>query len=110
MRFLSDFDKIEGFIKLSEAIKFNEFEVIGYFPYSTATIRSNVKVPRSVYSSIEKELMLKRILDNKIVIICRDLVDFGTDDFAIQFHDSGCRIGGLEDVIGYGGRELKEKI
>jgi len=109
MHFLRQFYNIDGFIKFDEPIKFSDFEIVGFFPYSIASVRSKLKVPRGVYSAIEKELSMRRVLDNKIVIICRDLVDFGTDDFAIQFHDSGCRVGSLEDVVGYGGYELKEK-
>ena len=78
--------------------------MVGYFPYSIASISNKgPKVSRNLFKDLEEKL--RHLMDNKIVIICRDLERFGTDNFAIQFHDFGCRIGKLEDVVGYGGRE-----
>lgn len=106
MRFISDFPKYEYYHKLEEPIKFDGYEVVGFFPYSIASISNKMpKVPRKLFKELETKL--RSIMDNKVVIICRDLERFGTEDFAIQFHDAGCRIGKLEDVTGYGGRELK---
>ncbi len=108
MRFISDFQKFEDFIQLPKPINFDGYEVIGYFPYSLASIKADVpKVPRKLFEELENKL--RGIIDNKVVVIFRDTVNFGTDDFAIQFHDLGCRVGKLEDVVGYGGRELKIK-
>lgn len=105
-RYISDFIHYEQYHQLVEPIKFDGYEVVGFFPYSTASISNKMpKVPRKLFQELETEL--RGIMDNKIVIICRDLERFGTDNFAIQFHDSGCRIGKLEDVTGYAGRELK---
>jgi len=109
MRFLSDFQKIQEFIQLDEPIKFDGYEAVGFFPYSTASISPKVpKVPRKLFQELEESL--RKIMDNKIVVIFRDLENFGTDDFAIQFHDCGCRVGKLEDVVGYGGSQLTNKI
>lgn len=107
-RTISEFDKFKYFNKLEVPIRINnDFEVVGFFGYSLASVRSDLKMPRGAFAELEAKLRTERILDNKIVIICRDLVDFGTDDFAIQFHDSGCRVGKLSDVCGYGGGELE---
>lgn len=108
MRFISDFPNFEDYKQLTDPIKFDGFEVVGFFPYSLASISNKVpKVPRKLFKELEEKL--RQIMDNKIVIICRDLENFGTDDFAIQFHDLGCRVGKLEDVQAYGFGELKLK-
>ena len=108
MRVISDFPKFKDFIQLTEPFKCDGFEVVGYFPYSIASISNKgPKVSRNLFKDLEEKL--RHLMDNKIVIICRDLERFGTDNFAIQFHDYGCRIGKLEDVVGYGGRELTLK-
>ena len=109
MRFLSEFKNIVDFIQLEEPIKFDGYEAVGFFPYSIASISPKVpKVPRKLFQKLEDSL--GKIMDNKIVVIFRDLENFGTDDFAIQFHDCGCRVGKLEDVVRYGGGQLTHKI
>lgn len=106
-RTISDFDKFAHFNKLEVPIRINnDFEVVGFFGYSLASVKSDLKMPRGAFAELEAKLLTEKVLDNKIVVICRDLVDFGTDHFAIQFHDSGCRVGKLSAVCGYGGSEL----
>lgn len=119
MRFLSSFDTIKGYVKLEQPLKVMlglnsgskcEYEIVGYFPYSVATIKNTcVKIPRSFAKDIISTLNTKRLMDNKIVVICKDLVLFGTHDFAVQIHDSGCRIGSLDDVLMYDGTGLVSK-
>jgi len=106
------FKTIEEYIPLDTPINISgAYEVIGFFPYSTAAIKtSGPKVARALFSELEKELSKARIMDNKIVVICRDLVDFGTQNFAVQFHDGGCRLGCLKEVIGYAGSALTFKV
>ena len=105
-------EQYEYFHKLETPIRIGEnnndgFEIIGYFPYSVATIRNSCpKVARIVFKEIEDACKKARFMDNKVVVVCRDLVNFGTHDFAVQFHDSGCRLGYLNDIVGYAGREL----
>ena len=112
---INSLEKYEYYHKLETPIQINEenrkgFEIVGYFPYSIATIRNkHSKVPRRLFKEIEDACHKARFMDNKVVIVCRDLVDFGTDDFAIQFHDLGCRLGSLEDITGYAGSELTLK-
>lgn len=108
----SDFKKYKDYILLDKPIKFGDaYEVVGFFPYSVASIRhSGPKVPRALFAELENVLSKARVMDNKVVIICRDLVNFGTDDFAIQFHDLGCRVGALKEVIGYAGSALTIKL
>ena len=108
MKFIHQFESYQRYIKLDIPIDIGKAEVVGYFPYSTASIQNDSpKIPRKVMSAIEIILSESGIMDNKVVMICRDTERFGTDDFAIQFHDCGVRIGKLEHVVGYGGEELK---
>lgn len=86
--------------------------LLGWFPYEKAQLSNEcVKVPRTVYDGILEAIEsidgCEHILDNKIVLVFKDLVNFNTDDFALQLKDSFGKIGRWEDVIGYGGRELK---
>lgn len=105
------FENIEYYHKLETPIRIGEaYEVVGFFGYSIAAIKNtSVKVPRGLFSELETALHKARLMDNKIVVICRDLVNFGTHDFAVQFHDGGCRLGRLEEVIGYAGSSLTVK-
>jgi hypothetical protein len=105
------FKNIKEYTSLETPIRVDDsYEVVGFFPYTAAAIKtSSPKVARALFSKLETELSKARILDNKIVVICRDLVNFGTHDFAVQFHDGGCRLGGLEEVIGYAGSTLTIK-
>jgi len=111
MRFTSDFEKLEGFIH--KPMDFNEeFDVVGYFPYEKAMIRGReiVKAPRKLYADIENKLAKMGINDNKIVVIFKDTVNFGTDDFALNLKDCWAKVGKLESVKQYTGEELKMNI
>ena len=96
---------------LERPIQMSGFDIIGFFPYETASVhpgpsvRRN-KMPRSVASAIEHACPSQ---DNKVVIICKDTSNFGTNSFAVFLHDSGCVFGGLDEVTGYAGRELRLK-
>lgn len=108
----SYFEKFESYHKLEVPLVLlgGKIKLLGWFSYSSAQIKNdNVKLPREVYKVIEDEIREKAeyILDNKIVLVFRDLVNFGTDDFALQLKDCFGKVGNWEDVIGYGGRELK---
>jgi len=107
MRFLDFFEQCKNYIVLPTPVEGDKYQIVGYFPYSTASISNKcVKIPRAVMATMERLAQENNCMDNKVVLICRDTERFGTDNFAVQFHDSGCRIGYLEDVVGYGGREL----
>ena len=102
---MKDITKANKYIPFDNPIKFDGFEAIGYFPYESARIRG-YKVPRSVYSIFEREV----IKDNKVVVIFNDTTRFGTHDFAIFFHDLGAIIGQYEDITDYDGNELTYKL
>lgn len=103
-----DFKKYWDYIPLEEPIPFKGFEAIGYFPYEKAQLHHDcVRSSRNVFSEIETILSRRNIMDNKIVVIFRDLTRFNTDDFAIQFKDAYCKMGRLDQVMGYACRELK---
>lgn len=106
--FISDIKKLKDFIPLEEPIEFKGFRAIGYFPYEVASLSYNecAAVPRNVFAEIENVLARTRYMDNKVVFVFEDLVNFGTDDFAIQFKDAYCKMGRLEHIIGYGAKKL----
>lgn len=109
---LRDFNVYTEYIPFAIPVNFdNKFEAIGYFPYERATINyfhvtDNVCPPRTLFKHIEDKLPIK---DNKFVVIFRDLVNFGTDDFAIAFKDCYCKMGSWKQVQGYAGRILPKK-
>lgn len=102
------FDTIKSY-NAFEPIDFGEFEAIGWFHYEVATLdpKHCVPVPRALFNHVETVLQRKGVMDNKVVVIFRDKMNFGTDDFAIQFKDCYCKMGRWSDVIGYGGNDLK---
>jgi hypothetical protein len=110
---IKDFTQYKHYRKLDNPIVFNGFEIVGWFPYETASVSSDnidseiVRVPRGVYSHIEEKCNQNHISGNKIVIICRDTVRFGTNDFAIFFKDMYAKISNLENVRGYGMKQLE---
>lgn len=109
---MRDFTKYAGYIQLDVPINFGQFEAIGWFPYERAQISNFREVatpPRELFLFIEDALNRNGISDNKYVVIFRDKVNFGTDDFAIQFKDCYCKIGSLDSVVGYACRELELK-
>ena len=107
--YIKDLDQFADYKQFEEPIQFKGFEAVGYFPYETASIKGCVPMPRNVFSEIENILSRTRFMDNKIVVVFRDVVQFGTEDFAINFKDASAKVGSIDDIIGYGGRELKLK-
>lgn len=106
----SDFDLYEDYRKLSTPIKLNGFEIVGWFPYEVAQLAITcVRVPRKIFDHIHTALYINGINDNKFVIICRDVSNWDTESFAIQFKDSYCKIGKLKEVQGYALKEMKLK-
>lgn len=103
---LSEIKEMNYFITLEEPIVFERFKAIGYFPYETAKLNGDgcVAVPRSVFSEIENTLRI--FMDNKIVVVFEDTERWGTENFAIQFFDSFCKMGALNQIVGYAGKEL----
>lgn len=102
--------ELKHFIPLEEVIDFKGFKCIGYFPYEKAQLPMEcVAVPRNVFSEIELILSRTRYMDNKTVFIFQDTVRFGTEDFAIQFKDSFCKMGSIKQITGYAGQELQYK-
>ena len=107
LEFISDLKKLKDFIPFEEPVSFDGFEAIGYFPYEKAAIIDCVSAPRNVFKEVENKLSRTRYMDNKVVVVFRDLVNFGTKDFAIQFKDAYCKMGKISQIVGYGGRDLK---
>lgn len=104
---LSMLKDLRDFVTLEEPIEFKGFKCIGYFPYEKAQIIHDcVPVPRNVFMEIEVILGRTRYMDNKTVFIFQDTTRFGTQNFAIQFKDSFCKMGSIKQVIGYAGQEL----
>lgn len=101
------FEHYQEYIKLETPIDFGKFEAVGWFPYERAQIsNTNVCVPSSVFSEIRSILYNNGINDNKFVVIFKDKKRFGTEDFAIMWKDSYCKMGGLQSVVGYALRTL----
>ena len=110
--FVHYFTQFADYKEYETPVDFGTFEAVGHFPYEKAQIKSskyNVCIPREVYFNIEDKLNREVGTSNKIVVVFRDKVNFGTEDFLIQFKDAYCKVGSLESIIGYGGRELKVK-
>lgn len=105
---LSEIKVMKSFITLEEPIEFKGFRAIGYFPYEKAQLDVNecVAVPRCVFSEIENVLSRTGYMDNKVVFVFEDTTNFGTDEFAIQFKDAYCKIGALNQIVGYAGKNL----
>ena len=100
--FIEDIKKMKGFI--NKEIDFSKtlgFKVVGFFPYHTKAIKNSVKVSRNIFHELERILAKSGIYDNKYVIVCEDTVNFGTEDFAINFKDYWAAIGKLEDIVDY---------
>ena len=88
-------------------------KIVGVFGYSIARVDSkNVlpKMPRDMFSKFEQALMEKKVpVSNKMVVICQDTTNFGTDNFAVNLKDMYACVGKWTDVVGYSGElELKE--
>lgn len=113
MKYVSihDIKKFKDFVLLEEPIEFKGFKAIGYFPYEKAQLdyQQCVAAPRNVFSEIETVLSRTGYMDNKVVFVFEDFTSFNTDDFAIQFKDAYCKMGRLEQIIGYAGSELQTK-
>lgn len=104
---LSTIMQKKTFIKFEEPINFSGFNAIGYFPYETAQMKYGecVRVPRSVFSEIEKLLSKSGYRDNKMVVVFEDTTDMGTQNFAIHFKDGFCKMGSLDQIIPYSSRQ-----
>ena len=100
-------NKCADYIELPTPIRGEGFSIIGYFPYSTASCYT-VCIPRKTVSRIEA-LLPHNVRDNKIVLICRDEVNFGTNNFALYLKDLFASFGRWEDVRGYGGGPLRTR-
>lgn len=104
---LNEIKAMKSYIAFEEPIQFLGYKAIGYFPYEKAQLSNEcVSVSRNVFSDIEKILGRTRYMDNKVVIIFEDCINFNTDNFAIHFKDSHCRMGNLNQIGGYGGKPL----
>jgi hypothetical protein len=108
---INNIKNLEKFVLLELPIQFLGYKAIGYFPYETAQLKYEecVTVARNVFSDIETILQRRRCMDNKVVFVFQDTTHFGTTDFAIQFKDAYCKMGSLNQIEGYAGRELKTK-
>lgn len=94
---------LKNYITLEEPIILEGFSIVGYFPYERACIRGCVSAPRKLYSHIEIAIRnsAKNFMDNKIVVVCKDTTQFGTDDFAIQLHDLSGTVGSINQIEPY---------
>jgi len=81
-------------------INFLDFEAIGYYPYGVTRLPDLVAVPKSLLNDILYILKLNDIdVENKSVVVFKDKVNFGTENFCIYFKDAYCKIGKLEEII-----------
>lgn len=101
-----DLTKMKSFHALPEPVVTRDFTILGIFPYETASVINECRMPRDVANTVYN-LLPRNFQDNKIVIVCRDNVDFGTDDFAVYCKDYGCAFGSWNQVKGYAGRPLE---
>jgi len=94
--------QMEGFVKkeinLSES---HGFKVLGFFPYHSKSIRNNVRIPRKTLKELELILRKNGINDNKFVVVCKDIINFETEDFAINFKDFYAIFGRWEEIEKY---------
>ena len=109
---IHNIQKLIDYVSLEEPIEFKGFRAVGYFPYEVAQLNYQecAAVPRNVFSEIETVLGRTKYMDNKVVFVFQDTVNFGTNDFAIQFKDAYCKMGRLNHIMGYGSKELKSLI
>lgn len=93
----------EDYKELETPIEFDGFKLIGYFPYSTASIREEglPSIPRKVFKHIENKLEEIYISDNKSVYIFEDTEKFGTENFALKLYDLHAVLGKWNQVIKY---------
>ena len=98
----------KNFVRYEEPIIFDGFNAIGYFPYekarvSIASVLDNCWIPRSVFADIEFKITTNPFgrFDNKIVVLFEDKTNWGTNDFAIMFHDLSCIVGKWSQVKDY---------
>lgn len=104
---ISMLKELKDFIPLEEVIDFKGFKCIGYFPYEKAQLVNDcVSVSRNIFSEVELVLSRTNYMDNKTVFIFQDTTNWETKDFAIQFKDSFCKMGRINQIIGYAGQEL----
>ena len=94
------------FILLEEPIRVGkDCVILGGFPYEKASLYGPVKLPRNAAMYIAASLAnlpsSHPLLGNKVVIVCRDLVNFGTEDFAVFLKDAFCTFGRWEDIKKY---------
>lgn len=107
-----DILKHKDFVLYEKPVQFDGFEAIGYFPYERARVRcpiDGVRPPRSLFEDIEACIQFHPDgrIDNKCVVLFRDLTNFGTShQFAIFFHDLIAVLGTWDDVFSYDGKEL----
>lgn len=106
---INTFKSFVDFIPLAIPIEFKGFTAVGYFPYEKAQLHHDcVCTSRNLYDELERAL--HPIMDNKIVVVFEDNTRFNTNDFAVQFKDAYCKVGRLDQVMGYACRELKQNV
>lgn len=75
------------------------FDIIGMFPYNTASIiNDSPSLPRQIIEHIEP---LIPQMDNKVVIVCRDNINFGTDNFCLWIKDFFVKVGKYNQIKFY---------
>lgn len=97
----------KDYISFKIPIEFEGFRAIGYFPYHTASILSEVRPAIRLFKGIEETLRKNAIMDNKYVVLFEDKEYFGTTNFAINFKDCTAKLGSWEDIVQYGGKPLE---
>jgi hypothetical protein len=86
-----------SFIKFPSPIKGAGFSILGIFPYGIATVKG-LSIPRQVAHEVFK-FVPTNYQDNKIVIVCQDDTNFGTNDFAVLCKDMYCIFGRWDEII-----------
>ena len=108
-------DDKKGFIRRNFIMKSLEIEIVGYFPYHTASLigKTNLILPRSLFKAFETALIGTEMIDNKIVYICKpyegNYINLSLNCFALMLKDSWALVGSWESVKDYEGGLLKIK-
>lgn len=106
----SIFDDKIGYVALERPIEFEEYDIIGYFPYHQSRLEGKTRVPRSIFKYLEGAIQgARKTGDNKFIIVCKDKVHFGTENFVVHLKDCWGSIGAWEDVRDYYGGPLINK-
>lgn len=87
----------KDFIPFLPAIHFDKFDVVGII--LNAEVKGDVNLPRRLFGYIEKSLQGYDLEDKNMTLICKDLEDMDTEDFAICFKDCKATVNKLDYIL-----------